>query len=181
MSHGRKIIICSNCSKEKIHFGKGMCSACLRNYKRKNKPSFYLGTCYSEISRRVKTPLDTHPNYLGLEKCSREEFINKFQHDEQFLKQWNIWKENNFKRGFAPSIDRIDSSKGYTLDNLQFLSNIENARKEFGFPVKLKSCKDELVFESHALAAKFLKINSGSFHYYFKKGKYKQWVIITLK
>ncbi len=177
---GRKLVICSVCNKEKLNFGFNKCSACLRNWKRKNKPSFYLGTCYSEISRRTKTFLKTHPNYYGLEKCTREEFISKFKNDRNFLKQWNIWKENDFKRGFAPSIDRIDSNKGYTLDNLQFLSNIENARKEFGYPVKLKYNDTEVIFDSYQLAANFLKITSGSFSYYAKKGEYKNWKIINL-
>lgn len=46
----RKTITCSRCKKEKIHFGNGMCSACLRRTKRETKPRFYIGTCYSEMS-----------------------------------------------------------------------------------------------------------------------------------
>lgn len=180
MYNGRKIVICNSCQKEKMHFGLGKCSACLRNYKRKNKPSFYLGTCYSEISRRTKTFLKTHPNYYGLEKCTRDEFINRFINDVNFLNQWEEWKNSGFKRGSAPSIDRIDSNLGYVINNLQFLSNIENARKEFGYKIELTDGYKILNFDSIALGAKYFNVKHSSFWYYCKKGKWKQWKITIL-
>lgn len=130
INHGRTLIICKICDKEKIHYGLNMCSACIRNYKRKTRPSFYLGTCYSEITRRCKTKTVIRPNYYGKKYCTKEEFVNKFLTNEAFLKQYEIWQKSGFKRGFAPSIDRIDNDGDYTLDNLRFISNIENGIKD---------------------------------------------------
>ena len=175
-----KLVTCSSCLKEKYNSGYNMCSACLRNWKRKNKAEFYLGTCYSEITRRTKTFLKTHPNYYGLPKCTREEFINKFKNDSNFLNQWKKWKDSGFKRGSAPSIDRIDSSIGYLIDNLQFLSNIENARKEFGFKIEVTNGIEILKFDSIVLGGKYFNVHPSSFWYHAKKGKWKEWKITIL-
>lgn len=156
----RNICICIKCNKEKLHFGNKMCSACLRNTKRKTKPSFYLGTCYSEISRRCKTYDPLRPNYYGKTKCSREEFFNRFIEDKTFLKLFKGWQKSFFKRGFAPSIDRIDVNGNYTIDNLQFLRHDFHNKKDQGFHYKLyKNNKFIKDFESQADLADFLKLH----------------------
>lgn len=129
-SRQRKTVKCRSCDKEKLHFGLGMCSACLRNHKRKTRPSFYLGTCYSEMSRRVKTYDPKRPNYFGKKKCTREEFINRFIDDNIFLELYKGWQKSNYERGEAPSIDRINDKGDYTLDNLQFIKHRKNAKKD---------------------------------------------------
>lgn len=130
IKHGRTKIVCIVCEKEKIHFGLNMCSGCLRCYKRKTKPSFYLGTCYSEIKRRCTTKTEKRPKYYGKKYCTKEEFMNKFLTDKTFLEQYSLWQKSGYKRGSAPSIDRIDNNGDYLLDNLRFVSNIENGIKE---------------------------------------------------
>lgn len=128
---------CSRCKKIKKHRGHGMCCPCLRRTKRETKPSYYLGTCYSEISRRVKTKTIQRTRYYGLPKCTKEEFMNKFINDEQFLKLYKGWQDCNFKRGSAPSIDRIDNNKGYLIDNIEFIQNDKNGPKDSGIKLKL--------------------------------------------
>jgi hypothetical protein len=158
--NGRTVIECKVCKKIKIHYGLGMCSACLRKYKRQTKPSYYLGTCYSEISRRVKTYDPLRPNYYGLEKCTKEEFIYRFINDISFLKLFSSWKKHNYERKFAPSIDRINNKLGYTLDNLQFISQSQNSRKDFMKPLKLfKNGKFFKEFPSGRDVASYLKVN----------------------
>lgn len=44
-----------------------------------------------------------------------------------FLEQYKIWKENNFKRKFIPTLDRIDPKKHYKLNNIRLLPLDENA------------------------------------------------------
>lgn len=107
-----------------------MCSACLRNTKRQTKPSFYLGTCYSEMSRRVKTFDPLRPNYYNMEICSKKEFIDRFLIDEMFLNLYKNWQDNNFERKFAPSIDRRNNTIGYKILNLQFIRQGENSVKD---------------------------------------------------
>lgn len=160
MGKDRKICICSRCNKEKLHFGLGMCSACLRRTKRETKPSFYLGTCYSEMSRRIKTFDKLRPNYFGKQICTKEEFIQKFIDNVEFLTQYKIWQESGFKRKYAPSIDRINNELDYTLDNIQFISQSYNGVKDKMKPIIIEHIKtgDILSFKTTTDAAKFLGI-----------------------
>lgn len=168
----RKVCICQRCNKTKLHFGLHMCSACLRRTKRETKPSFYLGTCFSEMSRRVKTYDPLRPNYYGKEICTKEQFISRFINDNSFLKLYKNWQENDFKRKYAPSIDRIDNSKDYLIENLQFISHYENTTKDLKIKIKLVDKNDnELYFDSCSDAAIFLKIKRSTLTYYRKNDK----------
>jgi hypothetical protein len=132
-----------------------MCSACLRNYKRRTSVRFYLGTTYSEISRRCKTYDALRPNYYKMKKCSKVDFINKFIKDKQFLLQFKLWQKNKFQRKFAPSVDRIDNKKGYTLDNIQFISQSFNSKKDCSNHLMV----NDVFFYSQADAAKYIDIS----------------------
>lgn len=45
---------------------------------------------------------------------------------EKFHELYYKWKESGYKREFAPSCDRTDNSKGYSLDRLQLMTWKEN-------------------------------------------------------
>lgn len=156
---GRKKIICISCQKDKLHFGLDMCSACLRNHKRKTRPSFYLGTCYSEITRRCTKFDQIRPNYFGKQKCTKIQFMDKFLNDSKFLELYSIWQNNKYIRKYAPSIDRIDNNKDYTIDNLRFTTHYENSTKDNKLPVRL--FENGLLikeFDSQLECAKYLNV-----------------------
>jgi hypothetical protein len=54
------------------------------------------------------------------------------ERDAELWTMFEKWRSNGFPRKFAPSIDRIDNDKGYTLDNIQLLTQADNARKDSG-------------------------------------------------
>lgn len=155
MSESRKFVICKECNKEKMHFGKGYCSACLRHIKRKTNPKFYLGTCYSELSRRCKTYDPLRPNYVGLAKCTKAEFFDRFVGDVIFLELYKNWQDSNFARAFAPSIDRIDNSGDYTISNLQFIVQSVNSVKDKSYAIQV----DNKEFESQVQASRHIGIS----------------------
>lgn len=165
----RKLCICQICKQEKFHFGKNMCSACLRKFKRQNNPEFYLNTCYSELSRRVKNFDKIRPNYFGLNKCTKFEFINKFINDKNFIKQFELWKTNNFQRKYAPSIDRINNLGDYTLDNLQFISLSDNSNKDTKQKVVAYFDTNFIEFDSQKQCSLYLGISASFLCRLFKK------------
>lgn len=69
-------------------------------------------------------------NSLGKELCSYAEFIDWFnKNKKQFIKLYKKWEKSGFERKLSPSIDRIDSSKGYSIDNIQWLALTDNCKK----------------------------------------------------
>jgi len=167
----RKTIQCIKCQKEKKHFGKGMCSACLRNTKRQTMPHFYLQTCYSELSRRVKTFDPLRPNYYGLNKCTKSEFLNKFLTDSEFLRLYKNWQISGYKRRHSPSIDRINNSLGYTLDNIRFILHTENSGKDDRLPIEFYNGLNWLKFDSQKQLSNYLNLSASAVCKALKKGK----------
>ncbi len=173
----RKMVDCSDCNASKEHFGLGRCSACLRKYKRRTRPSFYLGTCYSEISRRIRTYDPLRPNYYNKDKCTKDEFFSKFLEDSTFLNLFKSWQLSGFRRGEAPSIDRIDRTLGYTLDNMRFIKQNINSCKEDKKMVYIETSQGRLVLESQKSLADFLGVSPAMVCKKLKSGKIKGYKI----
>lgn len=49
---------------------------------------------------------------------------------EQYMTMYEEWETNDFTRKFAPTIDRIDTLKDYSISNIQLLSQTDNCRKK---------------------------------------------------
>lgn len=46
-----------------------------------------------------------------------------------FWELWETWQQSGRDKRLTPSVDRIDSTRGYTLDNMQWLTHAENSGK----------------------------------------------------
>jgi len=55
---------------------------------------------------------------------------------KQFVELHEAWKYSNFNRKLTPSIDRIDNKKGYTVDNMQWMTLSNNSSKYTKDPFK---------------------------------------------
>jgi hypothetical protein len=105
---------------------------------------------------------------------SREEFYDFAIHKEVIHRLYINWVKSNFDYKLSPSVDRIDHKKWYTLDNIQFLTHSENARKgSYEKPKRKTSQKppvikkvtlyndsESITFNSIKEAAIFLKMSS---------------------
>ncbi len=49
--------------------------------------------------------------------------------DSAFWPLWTRWQAANRDLKLTPSVDRRDAAKGYTLDNMQWLTHAENSAK----------------------------------------------------
>lgn len=101
-------------------------------YNCNNRPEIKKGgLCHKHYARRIKNndPVQARYNQFRSKAAQRgkeveltlEEF-RKFCNDTGYILQKG-------KRGQNATIDRIDNSKGYSIDNIQLLTNRQNASK----------------------------------------------------
>lgn len=60
---------------------------------------------------------------------SRELFYAWAMPHTKFHKLYIEWVDSGYDRKLCPSVDRIDSSKGYTLENMEWVTHSENSRR----------------------------------------------------
>lgn len=122
---------CVECKNYKPIKAKDMCQNCWHKYKRKNEPNFFLRTRYTELKQRCINPNRiTGKYYYGKKYCSLEEFLSTFLNDSSFLELFKNWQNSNWEYKLCPSIDRVNNSGNYTIDNLQFITHSQNSSKD---------------------------------------------------
>lgn len=58
---------------------------------------------------------------------AREKLV-EWAHDSRMFEVLFVqWEKAGYARGLTPSVDRIDPAKGYTLDNVRWLTVADNA------------------------------------------------------
>lgn len=67
--------------------------------------------------------------YVNKELLSKEDFYSWAKTNKEFDSLFEVYEQNNYQMKLAPSIDRIDSSKGYVIGNIQFITHSQNSRK----------------------------------------------------
>ena len=89
----------------------------------------FLMRMYRNMESRVKG-IQWRKKHLydGKELMSREQFYEFANNNQDFHRLFEVWQSANYERRLAPSIDRINSQIGYTLDNIRFVTFSENCR-----------------------------------------------------
>ena len=62
---------------------------------------------------------------------SKEEFLSWVLKQDNFENIFNTWVISGYKMDLVPSIDRLDDYKGYSIDNIQLMTWIENKQKGY--------------------------------------------------
>lgn len=78
---------------------------------------------------------------LGKGIMSQEAFYDWCKRPENmadFLTIYFEWVQSGFNRYYSPSIDRMDSSKGYLAGNLKWLSYADNSEKNNRDPIMVR-------------------------------------------
>jgi len=79
----------------------------------------------------IKNRTSFKPKYKHVKLLiNREEFLNFINSDKDYQSVFSAWEESGFQRKYCPTIDRIDSGKDYSLDNIQVLSLSDNCKKK---------------------------------------------------
>ena len=110
----------------------------LKEYRMKNKNSTthkyektkkgFLVRLYRNMKSRTLGIVKPHL-YKGLEILSKEDFYSWSFKSKTFDELYNDWAKNDYCTKLTPSIDRVDSSKGYTLNNMAWTTHSENSRR----------------------------------------------------
>lgn len=125
--------ICTKCGKEKplnefwntkaIKSGKASaCSKCLKEHRQKYRRSMkgLVAAIYDGENGSSKRRSHPKPEYSQADLC---EFIFN---NPKFYELYDEWVASGYKKNKKPSIDRIDDSKHYSLDNIQLVTWREN-------------------------------------------------------
>ena len=88
----------------------------------KTKPGFLM-RLYRNMKSRITGVQKHNLNlYIGKELLPKEEFYKWAFENKDFHRLWRVWVRSEYERRLCPGVDRIDSSRGYTLDNMQFVT-----------------------------------------------------------
>ena len=67
--------------------------------------------------------------YAGCSLLPKDEFYQWANNSEDFLRLFREWEWSGYDRKLTPSVDRIDSTYGYQLDNMEWVTHSENSRR----------------------------------------------------
>lgn len=103
-------------------------NAVTKKYERTKKGK--LMRTYRNMQSRVCGILKKKSHlYKGLPILDRQEFYDWAMSSPDFHTLFDSWVASEYKCGASPSVDRIDPKKGYTIDNMQWLSHSDNSRR----------------------------------------------------
>ena len=93
-------------------------------------PTGFLMRKYRNMQSRILgiQKLKAHL-YKGKTLLGREEFYEWANTSKTFWNLYNEWEKSGYDRKLCPSVDRIDSKKGYTLENMEWITHSENSRR----------------------------------------------------
>lgn len=67
--------------------------------------------------------------YEGKSILPKEDFYRWALASNEFHTLYDAWAANGYRCGDSPSVDRIDSSLGYVLGNMEWVTHRENSRR----------------------------------------------------
>jgi hypothetical protein len=90
--------------------------------KKYSDPRLYLGIKYKSMRSRVLGRTNRARIYKGFALMPKADFVAWSLADKSFLSLWDAWQGAGRPRKLSPSIDRIDTLRGYVPGNVQWLS-----------------------------------------------------------
>jgi hypothetical protein len=89
-------------------------------------PKGFLMRAYRNLQSRCEGLIKPHI-YMGLPRMSREDFYLWAWHDTMFWNLYRAWVQAGYPRKMSPSVNRIDPARGYTRDNVEWLTHSVNS------------------------------------------------------
>ena len=95
----------------------------------KTKPGFLMRLYRNMKSRVTGVQHLKHHLYKEKELFDKDAFYLWAQEQPKFHELFDAYVESEYQRKLAPSVDRVDSSKGYSFDNVEWVTMQENSRR----------------------------------------------------
>jgi len=90
----------------------------------------FLVRCYRNMKSRINGVQKAKFHlYEGKQLMDKLEFYNYSLSNDTFHFLFDVWERSEYDRKLTPSLDRVDSSKGYSLDNIEWVTHSENSRR----------------------------------------------------
>ena len=101
-------------------------NSCTKKYERTKKGK--LMRTYRNMQSRVKGIVKKKAHlYVDLDILPKGDFYEWSLSSEDFNTLYEDWVASGYNKRLSPSIDRIDVEKGYTPDNMRWLTHSENS------------------------------------------------------
>lgn len=101
---------------------------CTKQYEKTHK-GFLMRLYRNMKSRIIGVQKQKFHLYRDKELLEKESFYKWALTDPNFYELWDAYQASNFDRKLAPSVDRINSSLGYTEANMEWVTHSENSRR----------------------------------------------------
>ena len=95
----------------------------------KTKGGFLMRLYRNMQSRVCGIQIKKYHLYSGCDLLSRDDFYAWANESKQFHALFKEWEESAYDRKKTPSVDRIDSAKGYCIKNMEWVTHSENSRR----------------------------------------------------
>lgn len=94
----------------------------------KSPKGFVMRSYRNMLSRVTGVQKREAKFYLGLEILDRHVFYDwSLETESNFWPLYETWKELGYPRKLTPSVDRINVFRGYTLDNMRWVTHSQNS------------------------------------------------------
>lgn len=95
----------------------------------KTIPGFLMRLYRNMLSRTTGVQKQKYHLYAGCYLLPKEEFYEWAMTNPIFHNLWKIWVDSGYDRKLTPSVDRINSIDGYSIDNMEWVTHSENSRR----------------------------------------------------
>ena len=93
-------------------------------------PSGFLMRLYRNMKSRVAgIQKKDKPYWVGKDLVDKESFYQWASDHPKFKELYEEYVSSGYVRNLAPSVDRVDSSEGYTFSNMEWVTSRENCSR----------------------------------------------------
>lgn len=98
--------------------------------KYEKSPNGFLMRLYRNMYSRINGIQKAKAHlYVGKYLLPKDNFYVWAKSSKNFWNMYEAWVSSKYNRKLTPTVDRIDSSKGYCVENMQWLTHSENSGK----------------------------------------------------